>query len=190
MAQVKKEDVRNAILDAAFSLIYEKGYVGASMVQIARRAHISNANIYIYFDSKIELFLSLYETWLKDKVAQLEVRVEKAATPREKCQVLLHGMFQEMPLLDQGFANNLVQAIATIDPSEPYKAGLREWLEERIDAMLAQSIPDLERSHAKRRRLAGFIVMAFDGCTVNVRINSATLPDKKLIAELTALLLA
>jgi len=109
MAQVKKEDVRSAILTAAFALISEKGYVGASMGQIARMAGVSHANIYIYFDSKLDVFFSLYEGWLKEKITALEQQVEQASTPERKCQALLNGLFREMPTLDNGFANNLVR---------------------------------------------------------------------------------
>jgi len=189
MAQVKKEDVRSAILQAAFALISEKGYVGASMGQIARMAGVSHANIYIYFDSKLDVFFSLYGDWLKEKIAALEQQVVQAGTPTRKCQVLLDGLFRQMPALDNGFANNLVQAIATVGPTEPYTPQLLMWLENWVEAMLALSIPRLQKAHAKRRRLAHFIVMAFDGCSVNFRVNRASLPDEKLIRELTGMLL-
>jgi len=190
MAQVKKEDVRSAILQAAFELISEKGYVGASMGQIARMAGVSHANIYIYFDSKLEVFFSLYEGWLKDKIAALEQRVLRAATPGRKCQVLLNGLFRELPTLDNGFANNLVQAIATVGPNESYTPELLMWLEKWVEGMLTLAIPRLQKAHARRRRLAHFVVMAFDGCSVNFRVNRASLPDEKLIKELTDMLLA
>jgi len=190
MAQVKKEDVRSAILQAAFALISEKGYVGASMGQIARIAGISHANIYIYFDSKLDVFFSLYEDWLKDKIAALEQQVMQAATPRRKCQVLLGGLFRQMPTLDNGFANNLVQTIATVGPNEPYSPELLMWLENWVEGMLALAIPSMQKAHARRKRLAHFIVMAFDGCSVNFRVNRASLPDEKLVQELTDMLLA
>lgn len=189
MAQIKKEDVRTAILEASFALISEKGYVGASMSQIARRAGISHANTYIYFDAKIDVFFSLYEVWLKEKIGLLEERVALASTPIEKCRTLLDGLFREIPTLDNGFANNLIQAISTIGPNEPYKPELLEWFENRIEIMLKASIPALQTAHARRRRLAHFIVIAFDGCTVNFRVNRSSLPHEKLILELTDMLL-
>ncbi len=189
MAQVKKDDVRAAILDASFTLISEKEYVGASMRQIARMAGISNANIYIYFDSKIDVFFSLYEVWLKEKIGLLEEQVAQAATPQEKCRRLLDGLFRQIPTLDNGFANNLIQAISTIGPSDPYKPELFEWLKERTEQMLKASVPGLQKAHAKRKRLAHFIIMTFDGCAVNYRVNRHSLPDEKLIQDLTQMLL-
>lgn len=189
MAQVKKDDVRAAILEASFTLISEKEYVGASMRQIARMAGISNANIYIYFESKIDVFFSLFEVWLKEKIGLLEDEVARATTPQEKCRKLLNGLFRELPTLDNGFANNLLQALSTLGPSDSYKPELFEWLKERIDLMLKDSVPSLNKAHAKRRRLAHFIIMTFDGCSVNYRVSRDSLPDEKLIQELTDMLL-
>ncbi|VTU46703.1 Fatty acid metabolism regulator protein (plasmid) [Variovorax sp. SRS16] len=189
MPQVKKEDIRAAILEATFSLVADKGYVGASMTQIAQRAGISNANIYIYFGSKIDIFFSVYERWLKEKIGRLEERVRLAAAPKDKFRTLLEGLFQEIPKLDNGFANNLIQAISTIGPNDPYHPQLLEWLKSRIEEMLKSAIPDLQKAAAKRRRLAHFIIMAFDGCVVNFRVNPSSLPETKLILELTDLFL-
>lgn len=157
------------------------------MTQIARQAGISNANIYIYFGAKIDIFFCLYEQWLKEKVERLEEQVREASAPREKLHVLFNGLFRQIPQLDNGFANNLIQAISTIGPEDPYHPELVEWFESRIGEILKTAIPSLHKSPAKRKRLAHFIVMVFDGCVVNYRVNHASLPEAVLINELTEL---
>lgn len=189
MPQVKKEDVRTAILEATLAIVSDKGYVGASMSQIARTAGVSNANIYIYFQSKVDVFFSVYEVWLKEKIGLLEEKIDLAGTPEEKCRVFLNGLLREIPTLDNCFTNNLIQAISTVGPSEHYKPELREWLESRIEAILKSVVPQLQKAHAKRRRLAHFIVMTFDGCAVNYRVNHASLLDEKLVQDFTDMLL-
>ncbi|MEM0961226.1 MAG: TetR/AcrR family transcriptional regulator [Bacteroidota bacterium] len=53
---------REAMLDAALSVFAEKGYVGASVDEIAERAEFGKGTIYNYFpDGKDELFLTLFE---------------------------------------------------------------------------------------------------------------------------------
>lgn len=59
--QVKKEEVEQAILEAARQEFMEKGFMGTGLREIAARASISTSNIYNYFDNKDELF----ETVLK-----------------------------------------------------------------------------------------------------------------------------
>ena len=189
MPQVKKEDVRLAILESTFSLISERGYVGTSMTQIALRAGISHATVYIYFNSKIHVFFSVYEGWLKDKIGQLENRVDAAAAPRDKLRALLKGLFQDIPKLDNGFANNLIQAISTIGPNDRYETHLVDWFKGRIEEMLKSCIPELQTAAGKRRRLAQFVIVAFDGCIVNFRANPLSLPESRMIQELTEYLL-
>lgn len=57
MAQVLKDDFRNAIVDAAKQEFLSKGYKGASMRSIADKAHMTVGNLYRYFKSKEEISL-------------------------------------------------------------------------------------------------------------------------------------
>ena len=45
MAQVKKEEVRHAILQASFASFSEQGYSDTTIPAIARRAGFSTANV-------------------------------------------------------------------------------------------------------------------------------------------------
>lgn len=185
MPQVKKEDVRNAILEAAFALLTEKGYVGTTMLQIARKAGISNANIYIYFGSKLEVFFAVYEVWLQEKVLELEARVNAVTLPRDKLKTLVEGLLRDLPVADNGFTNNLIQAISTAGPNDPYNPGLANWLKSRLGEIVKTAMPKMERGRAARARFVHFLVMAFDGCAVNYRVNPASRLDEKTVNELT-----
>lgn len=56
MAQVPKEHVREAILEAACALGIEVGYPATTMASVASRAGIATGNVYRYFPSKEALF--------------------------------------------------------------------------------------------------------------------------------------
>ena len=58
-----KEDKKNQILDAAFSVFVEKGYSETTMDDIVHRSKMSKGAIYHYYNSKKELFLSLIDHW-------------------------------------------------------------------------------------------------------------------------------
>lgn len=49
------------IIDGARKVFFHKGFDGASMDEIARAASVSKATIYVYFDSKADLFRALVE---------------------------------------------------------------------------------------------------------------------------------
>jgi AcrR family transcriptional regulator len=54
--QVLKEEVRQTILDAAKNKFSEKGFKSTTLAEIAKEAGISVGNIYLYFESKTDLF--------------------------------------------------------------------------------------------------------------------------------------
>lgn len=52
---------RNEILDAAAAAAAEGGFDGITMDQVARRARLSRALVYVYFEDKAALYLALCE---------------------------------------------------------------------------------------------------------------------------------
>ena len=61
MVQVKKEAVRQRILDTADRLFYQKGFIATTIGQIAKDAQMAASAIYVYFPSKLEIALALFE---------------------------------------------------------------------------------------------------------------------------------
>lgn len=55
----KRDRTRQAILDAAYSLIIEQGYAATSMRQIADRAGLALGGIYNHFPSKGDIFSTI-----------------------------------------------------------------------------------------------------------------------------------
>lgn len=56
MAQVKKPEVEQRLLEAALQTFAQRGYREAGMADIAQRAGLSTGNVYRYFANKDELF--------------------------------------------------------------------------------------------------------------------------------------
>jgi len=61
----EKEARRNQILDAARSLLFEKGLHATSINQIAKLAELGVGTIYFYYKSKEEIFADLQEEGLE-----------------------------------------------------------------------------------------------------------------------------
>ena len=59
--QVKKEDLRQQILEAAKQEFLDKGYENSSMRVIAKKANTTMGNIYHYFDNKEALLTTLLD---------------------------------------------------------------------------------------------------------------------------------
>lgn len=64
--RVKDESKLKAICDATVSLVNEIGFAAASVAKIAKKAEVSPATIYIYFENKEDLLVSTYVDIKKD----------------------------------------------------------------------------------------------------------------------------
>jgi AcrR family transcriptional regulator len=67
-----KETRRSFILDAALEEFFEHGYSGTRMDDVAQRAGVSKGTVYLYFDSKKELFQALISSLISPKLAEIE----------------------------------------------------------------------------------------------------------------------
>ncbi len=83
MAQIKKEHIKQTILDNALRLFERNGYSNTTMKQIARASKVSVGNIYKYFNDKYEIFRSVVT---KEFIQQLRDLLIKHAVLSIKCQ--------------------------------------------------------------------------------------------------------
>lgn len=82
------------ILDGAKAAFLELGFSGASVDEIARRAGVSKATVYVHFADKAKLFQAVVEdeanaakAWLSDLDA--EVGADDGQEPRERARALI-----------------------------------------------------------------------------------------------------
>lgn len=73
-----KQARRDAITAAALDEFYDKGFTAARMDDIAARAGVSKAAIYLYFDSKDALFTALVEDYAVPQIERLEAAIGAA----------------------------------------------------------------------------------------------------------------
>lgn len=189
MVQVKKAEVREAILDAAFTLFEEKSYARTSIAEIGRAAGVAPSGIYIYFSSKLELFYSVYEPWLKDRLIRLEREIEQVQGYREKVRRIVEVIWLDIPNECNFFANNLIQAVSTATPSDGYSGELLDWCEGRVAAMLRASLPPARRNRTDHAQMAHIIFMAFDGFAVRSYLGVRAQKMRTAIDTMTDLIL-
>lgn len=83
---------RQRILDAAVRIFAEQGFWNAKVSQIADAAGVADGTIYLYFKSKDDLLISLFEDRMEAVLSTLKSALESAttATERLKAVVRLH----------------------------------------------------------------------------------------------------
>jgi TetR/AcrR family transcriptional regulator, fatty acid metabolism regulator protein len=83
-------DKRERILDAAERVFARRGFFSSRVSEIAREAGVADGTIYLYFKSKDELLISLFETRMERVVADLTAAIAGAETPREQLLAFLN----------------------------------------------------------------------------------------------------
>lgn len=190
MVQRKKPEVRDAILAAAFRLFSRRGYADTMVADIAQEAGVSPGNVYIYFRSKLDILYAIYDPWLRKRIEALEAEVGAQRSPRMRLRCLLAALWRDIPAEENGFLNNIMQAISATKPSEGYRSTLVRWLEKRIAAMIVDALPPSRRSLVEKTRLAHVIIMAFDGYAIDRHLHPrrSTLDDVTIDAVADMLL--
>ena len=88
------EQTRNAILDAAEKIFYQRGVVRTSLEQIAKAAHVTRGAVYWHFKDKMEVCEAMVDRVFlpqEDMLEQLAAR--KTSTPLEDLEkACLHSL--------------------------------------------------------------------------------------------------
>jgi AcrR family transcriptional regulator len=188
VAQIKKKEIRQAILDAAYKLFSKRGYSDTNIANIARTAGVAPANVYVYFHSKLEILFSIYEPWLTKQFDALEKSLQRTAAPRQRLRKILSTLWREIPSADNGFANNMMQAISGANGRDGYSPALRLAIEERLARLLEDCLPAPDRKNA--RDLASIMLMAFDGYALNFHLKGGAVCPARHLALFADILVA
>ncbi|HVO14256.1 MAG TPA: TetR/AcrR family transcriptional regulator [Alphaproteobacteria bacterium] len=171
MVQVKKPAVREAILGSAFALFSRHGYAGTTLAAIAADAGITTSNIYRYYGSKLEILYAVFGPWFSAHLDRLEERLKRLRSPRARLRAILLALWRDIPEADNGFYNNLMQALASTTPGEGYSRDLITRLESRFSEMIRATLPEARRHLVERNLLAHALFMGSDGFAINVKLN-------------------
>jgi AcrR family transcriptional regulator len=189
MAQHKKGEVRAAILAGAFRLFSQHGYAATTLAAIAKSAKVSPGNVYIYFGSKLEILYAIYDPWLRARIERLESELARVRSPRNRVRRLLCALWRDIPGEENGFLNNIMQAISVTDPNEGYRSTLVQWLEGRIAQLILESLPPSRRRSLHKARIAHVLIMAFDGFAIHRHLHPDESPiDDRTINAVAAML--
>ena len=188
--QVKKTEVRDAIIDSAFALFRDQGYATTTQAQIAARAGVAASSLYVYFDSKLDILFAVYRPWLMQRFDELETRMTDISQPRKRLETILYAIWRDIPSEDNGFVNNLMQAVSNLGPKDRYSRELLDDCETRISAMLHGCLPENRAHLADDRNLfAHILFMAQDGFAISFKINGPAKRMDAMVAGMCDLLL-
>jgi len=95
-ANPAKDERRKEILDAAFAEFTDRGYAGASMAAIARRAQASKETLYAWFENKETLFNTVFESRLAGMVSRVSDVAAQEPSPAVVLPVIAEDVIRFM----------------------------------------------------------------------------------------------
>src|SRR5919199_6580907 len=82
---------RDAILRAAIDVFAERGYFNAQVADVARAAGVAAGTVYLYFRSKDDLLVSIFEKTMRDALVHGRAAVADVNDPCERLRRLARG---------------------------------------------------------------------------------------------------
>ncbi|HEY2393939.1 MAG TPA: TetR/AcrR family transcriptional regulator [Candidatus Angelobacter sp.] len=132
--QVVSEFRQSEIIAAARKVFAEKGYIAATVDEIAALAALAKGTIYVYFDSKEQIYNAVLENDLDALRALTLEKIAAAETAKEKISAYVNARFKYCEERRDFFR------IMYIEPSgSPVlsKVKAREWLREPVRQLTA-----------------------------------------------------
>lgn len=145
--RLKDENKKKAICNAAIELITSEGFANTSISKIAKKANVSAATIYIYFENKEDLLNKLY-LWIKQEssISFLKGFHEDLPVP-EGIKILWFNIYHTIiaePVkfaFGEQFANSpLVNRVSKTEGSKYYQP-IYNLLKRGVDQRIIKDVP-------------------------------------------------
>lgn len=130
--QRRKEDRPGEIVAAALAVFSEKGFAAAKLDEIARRAGVSKGALYLYYETKEEIFHAVVKTAVAPDIDRIKARLEAFPGPfGGLLEVLLPTVAS---LLTGSPAVGIAKMVISEGRNFPELA--RYWHDEMVDPMI------------------------------------------------------
>ena len=133
---------RRQIIDAARSLLFERGLQATSINQIAKRAELAVGTIYFYYASKEELFAELQEEGLKLLTEKIQQTSAAEESPQERLRAMAMAYY-DFSLEHKDYVDIINYFLST--PNILLSAALKKRVDRRMQRILAFIQDTLDR---------------------------------------------
>src|SRR6478752_681363 len=79
--RAERVDKRDALLRAAIDVFASRGFFNAQVADVARAAGVAAGTVYLYFRSKDDLLVSIFERTMRDTLAEGQAAVAAVPDP-------------------------------------------------------------------------------------------------------------
>ena len=83
----KKPEKYHGIIEAAIKVFARKGFYHARVSEIAREAGVADGTIYLYFQNKDDILISLFEEGMSEVIVKVCAQIKEVDDPLEKIRL-------------------------------------------------------------------------------------------------------
>jgi AcrR family transcriptional regulator len=180
-----KSDLREKIIQAAIESFAQTGFDRTKMEDIAKRLGLSKGTIYLYFNSKEDLFLAICEHYLKVMRDQ-----QHSAIFSKKEDLVLDSehFYENFRRLEQGKDRVMLEMVVESTRNSRLKKGMYEHRLKVYDAVVEHLNRQIEKGFIKKgidvNGLASAFVALYDGLTVSKMLGISEASNKKAWAAM------
>lgn len=191
--EILRQFMEATIAQAAKAVFAERGYQGATLEEIAQRAGMSKATIYIYYANKDALFLQVVEELVHTAITETAQEAESARPPLEKLASIVRSKmtFYEREREFFRIYLNEKQGLE-VAPKDPHKQALRDMYLQGVEALarvLQEGMDAGELRSLDSRRLAFYLQEMLSTVLVQRILGQADTSVDEDIAEVLDLFL-
>ena len=92
---MKTADKHSKIIRAATKVFAKKGFFNARISDIAKEAKVADGTIYLYFNNKYDMLLSVFEEKIGKLVEQITAQIENEDDPRRMLEIFIENQFNQ-----------------------------------------------------------------------------------------------
>lgn len=81
---------RERILRAAVDVFAQNGYFNAKVSEIAKTAGVADGTIYLYFDGKEDLLITIFREHTRSFLLSLQTQLASASRPEDRIRTVIH----------------------------------------------------------------------------------------------------
>jgi len=180
-----KSDLREKIIQAAIESFAQTGFDRTKMEDIAKRLGLSKGTIYLYFNSKEDLFLAICEHYLKVMRDQ-----QHSAIFSKKEDLILDSehFYENFRRLEQGKDRVMLEMVVESTRNSRLKKGMYEHRLKVYDAVVEHLNRQIEKGFIKKgidvNGLASAFLALYDGLTVSKMLGISEASNKKAWAAM------
>jgi TetR/AcrR family fatty acid metabolism transcriptional regulator len=93
---MKSPDKHRKIIRAATKVFAKKGFFNARISDIAKEAKVADGTIYLYFNNKFDILLSVFEQEIGKLIDQVTLLLEREDNPNHRLEIFIINHLEEM----------------------------------------------------------------------------------------------